>query len=353
MASYDIWALADSAITVSGGGSLDGVTQGDGSHLVGRTITLNSSAFEMIAVDDGGADGDFDDNDGNQEIDGAQVFDGESLADGTQIEAEYQIILRDPATGDEYRAIGINFDNSNPQFGTVEGLAFVGAIPPVGIALTVVSASEGPGSLGQASLAAADLAVPCFTPGTRIETPDGGRAVEALRAGDTVLTLDNGSQALTWVGRTEVWAERLRRHPAFRPIHIRADAFGPGRPCRDMLVSPQHRILVSGWQAEVHFGEREALVAALHLVNGSSVTRAWDVTETAYVHLACARHEILISDGLPTESFNPGPMVLPALPEGARAQLRALFPDHDLSRSAPFWAARPLISGREAAALWL
>ena len=50
MAKFDFWALGEASVTVSGGGQLDGVTQGDGSHLMGLSITLTSNNWESIAV---------------------------------------------------------------------------------------------------------------------------------------------------------------------------------------------------------------------------------------------------------------------------------------------------------------
>lgn len=40
----------------------------------------------------------------------------------------------------------------------------------------------------------------CFTAGTMIATPDGERAIETLKVGDLVETLDNGPQAIRWIG---------------------------------------------------------------------------------------------------------------------------------------------------------
>ncbi|WP_084863573.1 Hint domain-containing protein [Salibaculum halophilum] len=348
MAKYDFWALGETSVTVSGGGQLDGVNQGDGSHLVGLNITLNYTNFEEITLKDN--DWNFDDNDSQQKLHQSQTFDGTTYGNNTKVEAEYQITLTDPNTGDAYQALALNFNNSSPAYGTVEGLVFLDMLPPEGVALKVTDAAEGPGSFGQPSIPEADI-VPCFTPGTLIETPDGPRPVETLSAGDMVLTVDNGPQRLTWAGQTHVPSLRLALHPQLRPVLIRAHALGRGRPARDMQVSPQHRILVDGWRAEMLFAEPEVLVAAAHLVNESTILRCPEVREVTYIHLQCAAHEVLISDGLPTESFNPGPVVLRQMDRAARDELQALFPDHDLLDRAPFAAARPMLRRAEAALL--
>lgn len=142
MPTYTIHMLDALDITISDGGSLSGMTQGDGSHLVGRTITLNSNAWNATQISDD--DPFFDDNDGNQRLDGAQVIDGVTYASGTQVEAEYPPILTDPATGQSWSVAGHNTNNSNPAYGTIAGLAFIGgiaALPPTSIPLTVTHAA--------------------------------------------------------------------------------------------------------------------------------------------------------------------------------------------------------------------
>ena len=83
--------------------------------------------------------------------------------------------------------------------------------------------------------------IPCYA-GTMIDTPDGPHGVETLRPGDLVSTLDHGPQPIKWV---RDGTEPLNGAPDHsRPVLIQAAALGPGRPLRDLIVSPQHRILV-------------------------------------------------------------------------------------------------------------
>ncbi|MFN4131169.1 MAG: Hint domain-containing protein, partial [Paracoccaceae bacterium] len=108
--------------------------------------------------------------------------------------------------------------------------------------------------------------IPCFTPGTLITTPMGPQRVETLQPGDQVLTRDSGFQEICWAGRRDLGLADLIVNPALRPVRIAKGALGDGLPQRDMLVSPQHRMLMEAARAELLFGEREVLVAALHLV---------------------------------------------------------------------------------------
>lgn len=349
--AYTIWMLEKGNIAVSGGGSLDGITQGDGSHLPGRTITLLTNDWIETQIADN--DPNFDDNDTGQRLIGAQTIDGTTYAPNTVVEAEYLIILEDPQTGIQYTAVGYNVNNSSPAYATIEGLAFVGGqggFPPVGVPLVVVEASEGPGSSGIPAIDAGSVAFPiCFATGTRIATPLGDRLVETLRPGDAVLTRDRGAQVLRWVGITRVDEGRLATTPAFRPVRIRKGAFGPGVPARDTLFSQQHRLLVTGWRAELLFGEGEVLVAARHLVGAGGVEIAGDVTSVSYVHLMFDDHQVVFANGLEAESFLPGPGAIDGLGAELREEILALFPDLDADEA--MRPARALLRGWEGAML--
>lgn len=173
MADYSIYILDESDITIDGA-VLDGVTQGSGSHMVGATIVLENDNWNEVLVTDN--DSDFGDTDGSQVLNGDQVIDGVTYAGGTALEAEYALTVTDGTN--TYTVVAFNVNNSNPAYGTIEGLAFIGpegGFPPVGVELTVISNEEGP------NYAAADYATPiCFGPGTLIGTAIGPRPVEML-----------------------------------------------------------------------------------------------------------------------------------------------------------------------------
>ncbi|RMD90198.1 MAG: 2,3,4,5-tetrahydropyridine-2,6-carboxylate N-succinyltransferase, partial [Alphaproteobacteria bacterium] len=140
----------------------------------------------------------------------------------------------------------------------------------------------------------------CFTAGTLIATPDGERPIETLNPGDLVLTLDDGPQPIRWIGTRTVPARG-----AFAPVRLAPGALGEER---EIVVSPQHRMLVRGAWAELLFGVEEVLVRALDLVNGRTITRIADGRPVAYVHMMFDRHQIVLANGRPSESFLPGPM---------------------------------------------
>jgi hypothetical protein len=95
---------------------------------------------------------------------------------------------------------------------------------------------------------------------------------------------------------------------------------------RDLVVSPQHRVLFEGYRAELLFGESEVLASAVHLVDGHSVRRE-PMAEVTYVHFLLDRHEIVFAEGAATESFHPGGVGLAGVEDAARDELFAIFPE--------------------------
>lgn len=160
---------------------------------------------------------------------------------------------------------------------------------------------------------------PCFTQGTLIDTPDGLVAIEALRPGDLVLTLDHGPQPLRWIGRSP-----RRATGADAPVALAANALGRHAA---LELSPNHRILVASPHAELLFGAPQVLVKAVALINERSITRRGDGAAVIYVHLLFDQHEIVRGNGLWSESYHPGQMTRGSFDAETEAELRRLFPD--------------------------
>lgn len=167
----------------------------------------------------------------------------------------------------------------------------------------------------------------CVARGTRIRTADGDRPVEEIEVGDLVKTRDHGLQPVRWIGSRRIGAAELAADPSLRPVRFRAGAIDGERPSRALLVSPQHRILIRGWRAELLFGTDELLVPAKALVNDGAVTTAHDVDNVEYFHLLFDRHQIILTNGAETESFFPGSYSLSHIDAAARAEIFRLFPE--------------------------
>ncbi|MDZ7905889.1 MAG: Hint domain-containing protein [Cypionkella sp.] len=228
-------------------------------------------------------------------------------------------------------------------------LMVLGDLPPADQDLWVVRAAVDTTHSG----AGAEVAggVICFTPGTMIATETGARAIDDLQAGDRILTRDNGPQEILWRGHRRMTGARLHVMPHLRPIRFASGALGFGRPDRELLVSPQHRMLIKGQAALALFNTPEVLVAAQDLVNDRTIMADRTLREVTYVHLLLEHHNIVWANGLETESFHPSNTALDTVAEDQRAGLLEILPEIAQNPHAYGDYARRNISGAEAAIL--
>jgi hypothetical protein len=134
--------------------------------------------------------------------------------------------------------------------------------------------------------------VPCFTAGTRIETPRGEVPVEDLRPGDEVVLAAGGTARIAWLGSTTLDIARHRWPDLVRPVRIRAGALADGVPRRDLLLSPEHALALDG-----------VLVPAKLLVNGRAILAEPGVARVTYLHVELPTHAALLAEGAPAESY--------------------------------------------------
>ena len=132
----------------------------------------------------------------------------------------------------------------------------------------------------------------CFMAGTLIRTPEGEVAVETLKRGDMVATFDGRAMSVAWIGRQTIsarFADPLR----VLPVRIKAGALGDNLPARDLLLSPDHALLID-----------DVLVQAGALVNGMSIVREADVPQTfTYYHVELDDHSLVLAENTPAETF--------------------------------------------------
>jgi hypothetical protein len=309
--------------TISGGAGNDSIDGGSGNDRLfggeGNDTILGGIGDDFI---DGGAGSDqISGGSGNDTIQGATPGD-----------------VTDGGSGDNTLDLsGLEFDTfeivRNPDDDTTGTINF---FDPDGV------------GTGSASFSNIGNIIPCFTPGTRIATPRGERAVEDLRVGDRVITRDNGLQEIRWIGHRALTAPEVQAAPHLRPILIRAGALGRGLPLHDMLVSPQHRMLINSERAALYFEDREVLASATHLTDMAGVDRM-AAQATTYVHFLFDQHEVVLSNGAWSESFQPGAQVLGAMGEAQRDEIFELFPDlQDLQGVKAYQAARRSLKRHEA-----
>jgi len=240
---------------------------------------------------------------------------------------------------------------------TVELAAGV-VVPPGGTSLLlIVNARVGGGggsgntdSLG-VTVAIPPGVVPCFVAGTFIRTARGEVRVEDLKVGDLVLNHDGWPSPVKWIGSRRLSARQLELAPYLSPVTITKDTFGPERPYADLLVSPQHRVVLDGWRSELLYGREAVLAPAIHLVDGERVRRTIGASAVHYVHFCLEEHDIVFSNGLCTESLLLAGMALRGYEKASREELELLFPNlAEQGEQASLATCLPVVTRHEARA---
>jgi hypothetical protein len=132
----------------------------------------------------------------------------------------------------------------------------------------------------------------CYCRGTRIRTERGEVTVEDLTIGDKVMTVSGRARPIKWIGRSNVATRSCDPLKAW-PVRIKAHALAEAVPSRDLLVSPDHALLID-----------DVLIQAGALVNGNSIVRESDVAETiTYFHIELEDHELIFAEDAPAETF--------------------------------------------------
>ncbi len=141
------------------------------------------------------------------------------------------------------------------------------------------------------------LTVACYAEGTRILTPHGERAIETLRPGDAVLTASGRVRPVRWTGHRRVDLARHRKPHDVMPIRVRAHAFAPGQPSRDLVLSPDHAVFAPG-----DAGGPGVLIPIRYLLNGASIVQE-RTRHVTWWHVELDAHDIVLANGLPAESY--------------------------------------------------
>jgi len=324
-------------VVTSGVNAGEGVTNASDSF-VGDVYVFSpeATAHDLMVHDTGIGSGNsadsFEDN-----VSGQSVGEGSNigtLGEGLELESRLTFMGCD---GSKVDAFIINNTSAGAQ--DWSGEYFLPMTPLVpGLEYTLIKANIDPGEFHYS-----DYTCVCFARGSMILMADGSeKRVQDIHEGDLISTKDNGVQPVRWVGG--------RSAPAYghlAPIVITKDALGNHA---DLVVSPQHRIMLSDWRAEVMLGSHEVLVKANDLVNGDTIYRR-EGGMVEYFHILFDNHEIIFSEGIPSESLHINKNTLDSLADESRAEIIELFPEIERNPQISAVASRMSLKSYEASAL--
>lgn len=236
---------------------------------------------------------------------------GGIVGNGSLVDAESTILLRalDSAGNPTGPQIEITVFSQNNNFQDVWGF---GSDTPLVDGVSYIKV----GGDNDGTVRYTDF-ITCFEARTKIKVQSGLKAAEDITIGDLVWTRDSGYQPVRWIGKTTVAATG-----AFAPVVIQPGAIGNAE---ELVVSPEHRILLSSASAELLFGENEVFVAAKHLCGLPGVFQRPGGTIT-YVHFMCDTHQIVSANGIDCESFFLSEFSVSGVDADQRRELLALFP---------------------------
>lgn len=135
-----------------------------------------------------------------------------------------------------------------------------------------------------------------LTAATLISTAAGVRPVRDVVEGDLLATVDHGMQPVRQIIRQRRGFEGPD-DPA-RPVVISFGALGRGRPRRALTVAPYQRLMIEHPRTG-----GDMLIAACKLVGRAGVQRVRGCARADFVNLRFDRHELILAEGIATESL--------------------------------------------------
>jgi hypothetical protein len=75
-------------------------------------------------------------------------------------------------------------------------------------------------------------------------------------------------------------------------VRVAPHAFGPGAPHNALFLSPDHAVFIE-----------DVLIPVQYLIDGAAIRQLSDFAEIIYYHVELDRHDVVLAEGLPVESY--------------------------------------------------
>lgn len=248
-----------------------------------------------------------------------------TLSAGTTTASAEALALTDTSSDTVLDAYDIGANSNSVMFteGAATGTTLVPTVDGSGSGNSVQVDYEGNQSSG--AVTPGDSVI-CFHDGTRLQTLAGEKPLETLRPGDILATEAGVYLPLRFIFCRKVDLSDALSNPKLWPVRIAAGALGCGLPRRDLLVSRQHRILVTSRIAERMFGDASVLLAAHFLVGLPGIELVRPERGFCYWHILLDRHAVVFAEGAAAESLFVGQQTLHLIPKHAFASVIQRFP---------------------------
>lgn len=169
--------------------------------------------------------------------------------------------------------------------------------------------------------------IACFSRDAQISTPTGDQPIHTLKVGDLVLDVHGKAHPIRWHGISEIDSMDLEMEPDLIPVRICAGALSENKPTQDLLVSPQHRMIVVSSVAEKMFGSRTVMIPAIKLIGWPGISVDTKTRSIEYHHLLFDSHIALLANGAPSESLLPGKEARRNMSSEALFEIGRLYPE--------------------------
>lgn len=165
-----------------------------------------------------------------------------------------------------------------------------------------------------------------LTGSASLRTPCGGRRAENIRKGDLIVTRDNGLQAVRLVFTRTVTEAEIAADPSLAPVRLKPRSIGPMMPQRDLLVAPDHKVLVPGYRLADMPDTASYLIPARDVAGASDEAFLDRATgDVTYYNIVFDDHQVFCANGLPVESYVPTEKAVTGLDPAVKADLEATF----------------------------